>query len=491
MTIIIFERCYHRTRGGINPVIFSRRRFLQATGTGLLLAPARQLSSQAPPALSVAPMVKEFPGISRVSLVQGADRRKNVCAALAAIDDQILPKLRQKKYVVIKPNIVNTVNQLASTHADALRGIVDYLAPRFRGPIVIAEASAGDTLEGYENFHYTRLPGEYHDQKITLVDLCRERKFETIPLIDFDLHVTPVRLAARLLDPDAFVICSAIMKTHNAVVATLSVKNLVMGAPLHNPPEEKEWNDKRKYHEGVRQNHYNMLLTAQKLQPNWGATVIDGYEGMEGGYYRFFSYLNLFMFFMLILVLAANFPLLFVGWALARHLLIGFYFLKQSASDAGKKAFIVNRIGGFGFMLGMFLLFRTFQSLDFATVFDGAVKMRPDAMGQFGTLTIASLLLFIGAAGKSAQIPIRLAAGCNGRPHARQRLDPRRDDGYRGRLHGSARSHSLQSCSHSHVRGRDNRLRAAPIALLATASSGRRRRAASYSSMARSNRPLA
>jgi len=263
-------------------VIFSRRRFLQATGTGLLLAPARQLSSQAPPALSVAPMVKEFPGLSRVSIIQGADRRKNVCAALAAIDDQILPKLRQKKYVVIKPNIVNTVNQLASTHADALRGIVDYLAPRFRGPVVIAEASAGDTLEGYENFHYTRLPGEYRDQKITLVDLCRERKFETIPLIDFDLHVTPVRLAARLLDPDAFVICSAIMKTHNAVVATLSVKNLVLGAPLHNPPEEKEWNDKRKYHVGVRQNHYNMLLTAQKLQPNWGATVIDGYEGMEG-----------------------------------------------------------------------------------------------------------------------------------------------------------------------------------------------------------------
>ncbi len=134
-----------------------------------------------------------------------------------------------------------------------------------------------------------------------------------------------------------------------------------------------------------------------------------GYMAQEGGYYRFFSYLNLFMFFMLILVLAANFPLLFVGWegvGLCSYLLIGFYFLKQSASDAGKKAFIVNRIGDFGFMLGMFLLFRTFQSLDFATVFDGAAKMRPDAMGQFGTLTIASLLLFIGAAGKSAQIPL-------------------------------------------------------------------------------------
>jgi NADH-quinone oxidoreductase subunit L len=134
-----------------------------------------------------------------------------------------------------------------------------------------------------------------------------------------------------------------------------------------------------------------------------------GYMAHEGGYYRFFSYLNLFMFFMLILVLAANFVLLFVGWegvGLCSYLLIGFYFLKQSASDAGKKAFIVNRIGDFGFMLGMFLLFRTFGSLDFQTVFAKAATWQPEALGQFGTLTIASLLLFMGATGKSAQLPL-------------------------------------------------------------------------------------
>ena len=134
-----------------------------------------------------------------------------------------------------------------------------------------------------------------------------------------------------------------------------------------------------------------------------------GYMAHEGGYYRFFSYLNLFMFFMLILVLAANFVLLFVGWegvGLCSYLLIGFYFLKQSASDAGNKAFIVNRIGDFGFMLGMFLLFRTFGSLDFKTVFDAAALWQRDTLGQFGTLTIASLLLFMGATGKSAQLPL-------------------------------------------------------------------------------------
>jgi NADH-quinone oxidoreductase subunit L len=134
-----------------------------------------------------------------------------------------------------------------------------------------------------------------------------------------------------------------------------------------------------------------------------------GYMAHEGGYYRFFSYLNLFMFFMLILVLAANYVLLFVGWegvGLASYLLIGFYFLRKSAADAGKKAFIVNRIGDFGFMLGMFLLFRTFGTLDFVALFSKATPLPPDAMGHLGTLTVACLLLFMGAAGKSAQIPL-------------------------------------------------------------------------------------
>jgi len=134
-----------------------------------------------------------------------------------------------------------------------------------------------------------------------------------------------------------------------------------------------------------------------------------GYMAHEGGYYRFFSYLNLFMFFMLILVLAANYVLLFVGWegvGLSSYLLIGFYFLKKSASDAGKKAFIVNRIGDFGFMLGMFLLFKAFGTLDFVQLFAKADPWPADAMGHLGTFTIACLLLFMGACGKSAQLPL-------------------------------------------------------------------------------------
>jgi len=148
---------------------------------------------------------------------------------------------------------------------------------------VIAESSAGETWQAYENFKYARVVPEYPKQQVKLVDLNEEARFERIALLDADLHPVPVRLAARLLDPEAFVICSCMLKTHNTVIASMSIKNMVLGAPLHQAPNETpRWNEKRKYHVGLRQTHYNMALTVQKMQPNWGATLIDGFEGMEG-----------------------------------------------------------------------------------------------------------------------------------------------------------------------------------------------------------------
>jgi NADH-quinone oxidoreductase subunit L len=132
-----------------------------------------------------------------------------------------------------------------------------------------------------------------------------------------------------------------------------------------------------------------------------------GYMWDDTGYYRFFSYLNLFMFAMLTLVLANNFVGMFVGWegvGLCSYLLIGFYFHKKSAGDAGKKAFIVNRIGDAGFILGMMLIFVHFGSLVFEEVFKKAAAM-PVQEGH-GFLFWATLCLFIGATGKSAQIPL-------------------------------------------------------------------------------------
>ena len=130
-----------------------------------------------------------------------------------------------------------------------------------------------------------------------------------------------------------------------------------------------------------------------------------GYMRGDGGYYRFFAYLNLFMFMMFVLVLANNYLLMFLGWegvGLCSYLLISFWFHKKSASQAGKKAFLVNRVGDWGFTLGMFLMFTTFGSLQFGKVFARVPFVSP------GIVTWISLLLFVGAVGKSAQFPLHV-----------------------------------------------------------------------------------
>ncbi len=140
----------------------------------------------------------------------------------------------------------------------------------------------------------------------------------------------------------------------------------------------------------------------------WIHVYSIGYMSHDPGYARYMAYLNLFMFAMLTLVLGANYLVLFVGWegvGLCSYLLIGFWFDRKSASDAGMKAFIVNRIGDAGFVLGMFLIFVTFGSLDFRTVTEAAARMPVD-WAWSGALTMIGLFLFVGACGKSAQIPL-------------------------------------------------------------------------------------
>ncbi len=134
-----------------------------------------------------------------------------------------------------------------------------------------------------------------------------------------------------------------------------------------------------------------------------------GYMAHDGGYYRFFGYLNLFVFFMLMLVLANNYALLFVGWegvGLCSYLLIGFYFHKKSAGDAGKKAFIVNRVGDAGFLIGMFLMLSVVGSVRFIDVNAAFSSGRFAPETAFGVLSVMALCLFIGATGKSAQFPL-------------------------------------------------------------------------------------
>ena len=131
-----------------------------------------------------------------------------------------------------------------------------------------------------------------------------------------------------------------------------------------------------------------------------------GYMKDDPGYPRYFAYLNLFIFFMLVLVMGASYPLMFVGWegvGLCSYLLIGFWFSDREKSDAGKKAFIVNRIGDLGFLVAMFYLFKTFGTLDFVPIFAGAEGA---LVYGGGLVTAITLFFFLGAAGKSAQMPL-------------------------------------------------------------------------------------
>ena len=259
-----------------------RRTLFQLAGAAALLR--ETLGAQTPRKGPVVGHAEDFPGVekrSTVAIQQGNDRRKNSYLALKAIDHDLKAKMKGKKYIVIKPNFVNTENQLAASHVDTMRGILDYLAASFKGPVKIAESAAGETHRGFDNFKYRALTSEYRKQKLELIDLNQEAKFERVALLDKDLHIVPCRIAARLVDPEAFVISSAMLKTHNTVIASLGIKNMALGAPLHQAPgETTRWNEKRKYHVGLRQTHYNIMVTTQRL--NWGASLIDGFEGMEG-----------------------------------------------------------------------------------------------------------------------------------------------------------------------------------------------------------------
>ncbi len=157
--------------------------------------------------------IVEYKPRSTVSLVQGHNRRANVYKALMAVDDQARPKLATARRVLIKPNNVGVEEPLCTTHADALRAILDYLGPRFKGPVTIAESSARDTWTGFRNCRYPEVVQEYKSMKSEPVDLNEEGKFVLQPVLDRTLHPIPVRLAARLVDRGTFVISPAMLKS--------------------------------------------------------------------------------------------------------------------------------------------------------------------------------------------------------------------------------------------------------------------------------------
>ncbi|HUT45010.1 MAG TPA: DUF362 domain-containing protein [Sedimentisphaerales bacterium] len=223
-------------------------------------------------------LYKKIAGPAKVSLVRGNDCRDIVYQALKKIEDEVLASIGNKK-ILIKPNFVSTNRQLAATHVDAIRGILDFLKPHYKKQILVGEStpSREGAFGGFKNYGYLALEKEY-DAK--LVDL-NTQPWQYRYVIGRGNRPTPIRIISTFLDPDMYIISAAKMKTHDRAVTTLSLKNVLLGAPL----SDSKGNDKSLTHtadnfsrEAVL--HYNMFHLAQEIYPDLG--IIDGFEAMEG-----------------------------------------------------------------------------------------------------------------------------------------------------------------------------------------------------------------
>lgn len=220
-------------------------------------------------------LYRKVTGPARVTLVKGESRRDIVFQSLKMIEDEVLDSIGNKR-ILIKPNIVLADNPLAVTHVDAVRAILDFLAPQHKKQILIGEAGVHKTFDSFKNYGYLSLEKEY---KVKLVDL-NQGNYEYRYVFGAGNRPLPVRIASDFLDPDLYVISAARMKTHNKVLVTLSLKNVLLGCPINDYTK----NDKASFHtEPPAVNdlcHFNMFHIAQEVFPD--LAVIDGFEAMEG-----------------------------------------------------------------------------------------------------------------------------------------------------------------------------------------------------------------
>lgn len=260
---------------------FNRRDFLKASILGGVA-----LSAGAGNSLGrIVPNEKKI-STSQVGLTTGDNRADMVFRALKPFSSQIKQAIGQKR-VLIKPNNVGTSLQLCATHVDTMEGILEFLKYINKLDNVIIGESAADasTFTGFDNYNYFSLQKKY---PVKMVDFDQEGHELIYVFDEKDFRPHAVRASSIVLDPDTYIISSARMKTHDRVLATLSLKNIVFGAPVKDPGFG--WGKNRKpgaksdkpiaHGSGYRGINYNLFSLAGKMHPD--LAVIDGYEGMEG-----------------------------------------------------------------------------------------------------------------------------------------------------------------------------------------------------------------
>ncbi len=259
---------------------FTRRNFIRTSVIGGVAA------AYAGPVGAFATSSFKPSGSSRAAITSGNNRADMAFRALQPFAAEVKQATAGKR-IVLKPNNVNINVQLASTHVDTLEGILEFLKSINRlDNVIIAESAAnGPTLDGFENFGYFRLATKYN---VKMIDLDQQ-PYDTIWVFDEkDFRPHPVRMSHIMLDPGSYIVSVARMKTHDRVLATLSLKNIVLGAPVKDrgftfdsSRKEGAKSDKPILHgSGFRGINYNLYSVSQHLHPH--LSVIDGFEGMEG-----------------------------------------------------------------------------------------------------------------------------------------------------------------------------------------------------------------
>jgi len=266
-----------------NQLVIGRRSALKMLGlgsAGMLAGGFTDIKASEPTDMGPKPKQLVTAGNSSVAFTTGTDRQNMLFEVIKPFESEIKKGLKGKQ-LIIKPNMVVTNTALCATHVDALRGLLEYLKPIYKGQVIIAESSSQvDSAAGFKEYGYLDLAKDYN---VKFIDL-NTTNGKPFYVLDRNLHLDKIYVSELFLDPANYFISISRLKTHNTVVMTGGVKNMMMAAPLNLPAangEQRGINYKRNMHSGgPRWLHYNMYLMAQAVRPDF--TIIDGVEGMEG-----------------------------------------------------------------------------------------------------------------------------------------------------------------------------------------------------------------
>jgi uncharacterized protein (DUF362 family) len=265
-------------------LVIGRRNALKMLGLGsaaMLSSGFSDIMDAEPGETKVYPKPFNNDGKSPVAFTTGTDRREMLIEVIRPFEKELKSGLKRKQ-LIIKPNMVVTNRELCATHKDALRALLEYLKPIYKGQVVIAESSSSvNSSDGFKNYGYLDLANDFN---VKFIDLNALNKGKPYFIMDRNLHLDKIEIADIFANPDYYIISLSRLKTHNSVVMTAGIKNIAMAAPL-NPGTivagGRPLSYKRNMHSGgSRWLHFNMYLMAQSVRPDF--TIIDGVEGMEG-----------------------------------------------------------------------------------------------------------------------------------------------------------------------------------------------------------------